>query len=57
MVNQLSPYHQVNTQRMVLQLYPTKKKRNSKIFTLISTFNAKMRIAIKYLFLIKSSVA
>ena len=35
-------------------LYPTKKKRNSKIFPLSFPFNAKMLIVIKYYVLIKS---
>ena len=35
-------------------LYPTKKKRNSKIFPLSFPFNAKMLIIIKYYVLIKS---
>ena len=35
-------------------IYPTKKKRNSKIFPLSFPFNAKMLIVIKYLVLIKS---
>ena len=37
-----------------LLIYPTKKKRNSKIFQLSSSFNGKMLIVIKHLFLIKS---
>ena len=35
-------------------IYPTKKKRTSKIFPLSSPFNAKMLIVIKLLFLVKS---
>ena len=35
-------------------IYPTKKKRNSKIFPLSFPFNAKMLNVIKYLVLIKS---
>ena len=35
-------------------VYPTKKKRNSKIFPLSFPFNAEMLIVIKYFVLIKS---
>ena len=38
------PYHS-----LLLKIYPTKKKRNSKIFPLSSTFNAKMLIVIQLL--------
>ena len=35
-----------------LYIYPTKKKRNRKIFQLSSPFNVKMLVVIKYLFLV-----
>ena len=50
-----------NEGTIVVIIYPTKKKRNSKIFALRFPFNAKMLIVIKYYVLIKyrqnSSVA